>query len=259
MFQIINVVLIAITDILEKKSILRNVILTIRSTLFYPYGALWYLRACIIAILLLYYFIIKKKINIAIVISFILYVIGLLANSYYFLIEETALAKIIDIYLLIAVSNRNGLFVGFLFLGIGIWISNYKDRIYSKKLKYYSIVSFILTFLLYFLEVSYIFGKTVMSGDYFFFLPFVAINLFLFLTTVDINISHYFSKICRKISTSIYLIHRPVISLLNIVMLVNGKDIDPTNLFVFVISISFIIILLVYRNENSKCYNLLTL
>lgn len=88
----------------------------LKDVIFYPWDALWFILALIVAIGLEYFFLKKKKIKLALSIGIILYCICLLGNSYYFLLEGTPLQNIMDGYIQIFETTRNGLFEAFQFL-----------------------------------------------------------------------------------------------------------------------------------------------
>ena len=100
--------------------IVSTIILLLKKVVFYPWGALWYVLALIIAILLLSFFYSKKKYYLPIIIGSFLYIFALLCNSYYFVTaSNSVLRSIIDNYMNIFISARNGIFVGLLFVAIG--------------------------------------------------------------------------------------------------------------------------------------------
>ena len=115
------------------KSLLSTLRILIRTILFYPYGALWFVQACIIGVLLLYPFLKKDKLKLAITIGVFLYGFALVCNNYSFLIENTPLEKIITAYLDNFISARNGLFTGFVSIALGILCSQIYEKFSLKK------------------------------------------------------------------------------------------------------------------------------
>ena len=67
--------------------------------LFYPRGALWYVAACMIGVLLLVPFLKEKKLNVALCIGVILYGFLLICNNYFFLINNTRIELFVNFYL----------------------------------------------------------------------------------------------------------------------------------------------------------------
>lgn len=100
--------------------------LWVQHMLFYPYGAMWYVQACIVGLLLLRSFCFKPEkgaaasLNLALFCGLPLYGWALLCNNYYFVSQALGIDKYVDLYMSIFVSARNGLFLGFLYLALGI-------------------------------------------------------------------------------------------------------------------------------------------
>lgn len=90
----------SINYILIGKRVIKIFLRHIRSVVFYPKGALWYIQACLVGV-----WIIPAGI--------ILYIFALICNSYNFLVYDTKIGKMVDLLLLIIHSARNGLFYGF--------------------------------------------------------------------------------------------------------------------------------------------------
>lgn len=95
----------------------------IRHVLFYPYGAMWFVQACIVGAWMLYPFLKRKKNGLALLAGGVLYSWALLCNTYYFLAQKVGWDSAADSFLDWFLSARNGVFVGFFFLslGIGTW------------------------------------------------------------------------------------------------------------------------------------------
>lgn len=92
----------------------------VKNMLFYPYGAMWYIYACIVGALLLYPFLKRRKLGHALLIGALLYVWALLCNNYYFAAQGLGIDRWVKRYMELFVSGRNGLFVGAFWLALGI-------------------------------------------------------------------------------------------------------------------------------------------
>lgn len=92
----------------------------VKHVLFYPYGAMWFVQACIMGAWILFPFLKRGKIDVALLVSGILYSWALLCNNYYFLAEDLGLAGTVNTYMNLFISARNGVFVGPFFLALGI-------------------------------------------------------------------------------------------------------------------------------------------
>lgn len=114
-FSVINIVqniILMVHNGRARKEILVDVL---KSIVFYPYGGLWFVWACIIAVLLLYPFLKHKKWNVAIVVGVVLYGFAMLCSSYTFVVDETVAKNIVEEYLSIFQSYKNGLLIGLIF------------------------------------------------------------------------------------------------------------------------------------------------
>lgn len=133
-------------------------------------------------------------------------------NTYYFLIEGTIFQKIVDKYLEICISARNGIFVGILFLWIGIvmarWIKN-KEAMIDYKL----VIICIICFLFYLIEVSYTYGKHVADDSALFIMHvFLLPILIALMLKYDINYTSFIREL-RGLSMCIYFTHRCFINI----------------------------------------------
>lgn len=185
--------------------------------IFYPYGALWYVQASIIGALLLYPFIKKNKILLALFVGGFLYVFALLANNYYFVVRDGFFGDCVEKYLSLCISGRNGLFVGFFFLALGIM----SEQIYSKfkdKSNKFLICLSVFT-VLYIAEVYLIwkFALPFVKDDGALYISHLLFIPALFLTTVAYskNIVIKKSVTYRNLSTGMYFLHRPILWFVN--------------------------------------------
>ena len=87
----------------------------------YPVGALWFVFALIIAVIIIYPFQKKRNgLNICLFAGVCLYSFALICNNYYFIVIDTPLQSIIDSYLHFFVSARNGIFIGIVYVSLGM-------------------------------------------------------------------------------------------------------------------------------------------
>jgi surface polysaccharide O-acyltransferase-like enzyme len=229
-----------------------------RAILYYPYGALWYIQASIVAICLLYFFIKKNAINWALPIGILLYMFALVANTYYFLIEGTALEGIVDIYLNKYVSARNGLFVGFLFVGLGIWVSNNIIYLQRKKNIKYAGFCFIISYMTLIAEVSFTYSKNV-TDDNSMFISFIVLipSILVLLTCIKSNINNKNSILLRNLSTGMYFLHRAILSCIVIICMIIGQTISSLFTFIVVYILCLLICLISYKYEIKLLVKLL--
>lgn len=243
-----NVVLMLMNDI-APKDIIINVI---RSIIFYPYGALWFIWACIVGTLLLYPFIRKGKLsNVAIFIGLILYCFSLLCSSYKSVTDSTFLQPIIDNYLKIFISHQNGVLTGFLFLGIGIKCAEIVKKYTIDNTKV--LVLFLVAYLSIWIEKSLLKILFECGNEANYVLSFVfAIPLLVILVAnMHCEIPTKISITLRHLSTGMYFLHRPIIFFVEILSLSNFLE------FIIVTCISFFICIVTYKLKPKYIYNLL--
>ena len=246
-FEPISLILIAIIYVREGGSISYITLRLIQSILFYPYGALWYIQAMIIGVWMLYYFVLRKnKIKYGGLIGGPLFLIALICNSYYFVVEDSLFGKVVDFCLEITVSARNGIFYGFFVLWIGM-ISYY---FYEKKhitIKY-AIIGFIICYLLYLNEIRLLIDKT-MKDDGSIFLMSIPVAFFLLLISVNYKTTSKKTIILRNLSTGVYLLHRPLLYILTIMKMVCPITIGHEVQFFLVAGSAVLICLFIYKKN----------
>lgn len=238
-FEPISLLLKIVEWISIGSSILVITLKSVRSVLFYPMGALWYMQAVIIAVVVLIPLIKRKKEFWAIPFGILGYAFALLANRYYFLIADTFVADIVDIYLYIFVSARNGLFVGVIYITIGLLISKY-EYWFEKNIKLVRTVC-LLSMLLYVFE-GYCLRNHIGVDDnalYIMHLLFVP-SLFIVAINPIVKIKAN-TKLFRNLSTSVYLLHSPV---LMCVQMIHGLFGDAIATYWITVVAAFILIMI---------------
>lgn len=137
-FGVINCIIAYVSNDAEDTAPLKNVADIIRHIIFYPYGALWFLQASLIGALLLYPLLKKNMLGFGLCLGFLLYIPALICNNYYFVTVGSDVQDAVNLYVKYFISARNGLFVGFFMITLGVWTSKiflkYQDRIKSTPL-----------------------------------------------------------------------------------------------------------------------------
>lgn len=204
-----------IDDAIGGLGIWDSLIQLIQYILFYPRGALWYVWASIIGMLMLYPFMRKKKLLLALPLGAALFMVGLLANNYYFIADGSPWLKpIVDGYLEICLVSNNAPFVGFVFLLIGMLICEYYEKITERiSFKGGLFLLFISCALLIY-EDSFLKSKANSIGDGAFYLSqLVYVPAVFYLTTrfKRPRISRELSTTAKNLSTGIYFLHVPIL------------------------------------------------
>lgn len=249
-FEIVNIILEFIKYFMDGQSLswmLEDMILHI---LFYPYGALWYVQASLIGAFILSK--VYKKLNLALIMGLFLYMFALLCNNYYFLIENRpVISSIIDTYMSIFISGRNGLFFGFFFLALGAKCR----QLEKKKITFLMLIPVIL---IYIAEIFCIRSLTHIDDGALFITYIVLIPmLFLYIKNISVPFSEQFCLLLRKLSTGIYYLHRPILSLMAIMSKLTHFYVSLPAKVIITIICSVIICLISYRKNNSLISRLL--
>ena len=216
----------------------------IKKIIFYPWGALWYILAVIVSVVIMIPFIKKSKIKIAVILGIVLYFFALICNNYYFLVENTFIEVIVNKYMQLCISARNGIFVGLLFVSIGIWLSENINKIKPSK----AITVFVISYFILFIEILIVYGKKTLDDNALFisFITLIPSLLTILLMCSKNTKVNWNTKVLRNYSTGIYLIHSPII---NILYLANIK-LNCYESFIIVITLSLLMLTILYKVDN---------
>lgn len=175
---------------------------------FYPYGAMWYVQACIVGALLLYPFLKRKKLNLALAVGALLYGWALLCNNYYFLAQSLGIAPWVERYMALFISGRNGLFVGFFWLALGIkTFELYQKGPNPQRLRW----TLLLAAILYGVEIYLLRGQRYLDDRALYIVQTALVPLlFLNVLTIPLPASRGASLSMRRAATWLYFSHRLV-------------------------------------------------
>lgn len=191
------------------RSIMRNLLEMFRRFfLVGSYIQLWYLLATAVAVTGLYLcagVVGLRDWNLA-VLAAVLYIMGVFGNSYRLLFEHTpVIAEGIRQYLRLFITARNGIFFGFPMITAGYLIAEHKKEICRHSYWIWTAVFFLLMYLEVYL-LKHVIGAS--SHDMYFLMPAVSVSLFLSILFISVPSGYaQMGKICRRLSTWIFLIH----------------------------------------------------
>ncbi|MBR3319638.1 acyltransferase [Candidatus Saccharibacteria bacterium] len=216
--------------------------------IFYPWGAMWYVAALMVAICLVIPFYKKNKLKNAVIIGGLLYLVGLLFNTYYFVAEGTSLQRIVDAILQIASSMRNGLFEGLFFVSAGMYIGqrDHEKKTISKKK---NLIILITSYLLLIAEI-FLTRKLLHADDHSLFISFIIVipSLFIFLSQLPPLRRKIDTKILRNYSSGIYFSHRFVLGIITLLL--------PTSSPLLYFSLTMLVVVsglaIFYKIDNEK-------
>ena len=179
-------------------------------------------------------------------------------NSYYFLVNGIWLQKIVDLYLKITTSARNGVFVGFIFIGIGVCLAKYKEKLQEKRGQIVCLIVMIVSYIILIGEVIFIRGKKT-ADDHSLLLSFLLLipSMVWVMLCFNVHIKREYAILCRNLSAGIYYLHRGMLSIITLFSLVWGIKVNSLVSFVIVIIISSLLCLSVYKLKKEPFYRLL--
>ena len=214
-FSVVWILQMLIDNALGHVGVWETVLRLAQSILFYPRGELGYVWASIIGVLMLYPFLKRKKLLLALPIGLALFAAGLLANNYYFAAAKSPWLKTaVDAYLKVCLVSNNGPFVGFVFLLIGMLISERYDWIVEHVNLVVSLIVLILSCVCLFFEDSFLQGQANSIGDGAFYLSQLIYVPAVFCLTTRIpcpHLSKTISTTAKNLSTGIYFLHVPLL------------------------------------------------
>ncbi len=212
-------------------------------------SVMWFVGALIISIFIISLLNNKKKLQVGLKAAVILYGIGLLFNTYAFLINNDYFGFLYNFLVGNFGNNSNFLFEGFLFVGIGYYLEKYykKDNNKTK-----NIIFLILGIILLVVETIVIKKNLASIVNYEYFLAHLLVVPALFNILVDININIK-TNIIRKLSSYIYYFHYAVIIILILInSLYPNHILNNSTYFYLITIICTILYSLVFLKINKK-------
>ncbi len=228
------------------------IVITIRAVA-YPPHAMWYISASIIgAIILTFVVRFKRWPIIWAVYSIFTYSFVLLCTNYIFLVDGTVFKDLyLHEYFRFFCSARNGVFLAPVYMGMGfILCKQHVIEWISKNKKIIMAIALIGTVMLFF-EATLLFERSYADDrshfvSYLILIPSIASISLMW----DIKLPLPYMTL-RKLSTSIYFLHYPVLKLLNLLFpIIESVSYGNIILFVLTVSISIGIALLIYASKN---------
>lgn len=250
-FEIITVIQSIITQNLNGSSPFSITINVIQQIIFNPYGALWFVQALIVSAILIYPILKHKNgVNICIVIGVVLYCFALICNSYFFIVEGTPLQSVVEKYIYYCITARNGVFMGIIFMSLGMKCFDIHNSILKSPAKKKLIIPFMIAaWAVYCLEIVVLHINHAKSIDesslfisHLLLVPLLLLSSVLYSVGIPQNISVYL----RNLSTGMYFLHRPI---LWFVVLWSDNVIVT---FLIVVLVSFAICSISYKIDSKR-------
>lgn len=214
-FLAIWIVQVLIDDMIQRIDGSEAAISLVQEMLFFPGGVLWYVWASIFGVLMLCPFVKRHKLMLALPLGAALFAVGLLANNYYFVTDSSNwLKSLVDAYLRIFLVSNNALFVGFVFLTIGMLMAEHYDKLVLAIRTIPALFILAASVCLLFLEFSFIRSKAVSVGDGAFYLSQLVYVPTVFFLTTKLKCPHLDPKrirLSKNLSTGVYFLHASVL------------------------------------------------
>ncbi len=214
------------------------------------YAQLWYLNALMIAVAIVSFFLYKKiKTRNIIAIASILFFIGLLGDSWFGVIVPLKtitpqIWELLKIVQLVIVTTRNGLFVGFFFVALGMMIAGHKRAVKMNK----AVIAAIVSMLFLFMEI-YLCKNSGLANGYNIYLFQAPTILFAFYIISNIELKECRAyKLMRMASSLIFYMHMWVYKIIYQIMKhLFGDGIKSPIIFVGTFIVTLLISLLIIR------------
>ncbi len=163
---------------------------------------LWYLLAALVgSMLLIISYNNDRSLRIFLVLSFIVYCIGVLGNSYLTIVNNRYFYSYIEMFL----TTRNGIFFAPCFFAIGgvCWRIYHSGRIIKPVVLWVLIV---ISYVIFIIEVTFVKQNvpTTLDTSMYFSLPFLVGPIAMVLISKEVNFNNINGKIFRDSSTRIY-------------------------------------------------------
>ena len=109
------------------------------------YYHLWFLPALMFAVAAVYLLVMKIGVKKTVLISFVLYLIGMSGNLYADILAQIpGISTAYDAYVNLFVTTRNGLFFGMIFVSLGCFSTLYQTKLETNQISIYSAIAFVL-------------------------------------------------------------------------------------------------------------------
>lgn len=240
----------------DKKGIVHAILVYTRDIIFTGCGHLWYLNALIVAVIIVA-FLLYKKIHPGKIILFaaFLYFIGLFAQSWFgFIVPLRELTptfwNILKLLKNIIVTTRDGLFEGFFFVSMGMYLAFFNVRIKKKR----ALIGLGLSMILMLLELFILqYNHYIRAYDMYFFLVPATFFFFCFILQVELPNSAVY-KTLRILSALIFYSHPLIKNIVSKVLLITYEPLLESGLpFLLTLFITIIFSLAIIKlSELSK-------
>lgn len=213
-------------------------------------SVMWFVGSLIISSIILMHIKKKKTLQLSILIFSGLFIIGLLFNTYSFVLKNGYFYFLYNFLVSNFGNNSNFIFVGYIFTAIGFYFSRYGiPKIFDSSYKRVLFLIFFSVFLVF--EVCTVKNHldVVTNYEYFFSHLFLIPVIFVSLSKINLNIN---TKFIRDLSTNIYYNHYIVIYILLFINNIYPKGLLVNNIVFYICTIIISIIISIIINKIKK-------
>lgn len=178
--------------------------------------SLWYIPAIVFAVVLVGIFLKKDWIKGLISLSILVYIIGLLGDSYFGIIKNTSIEGVINIYNNIFINTRNGITFSVPFVTLGALIAKGVIKIRKKYINIY-LIGFSILFVVEACLLNL--NNIPIDTNMYISLVLLVPVIFVWLLNMNVQISERTSNILREMSLWVYCVHETIM----IALMIYGK------------------------------------
>ena len=213
-------------------------------------SVMWYVGALICSAVVLLHMNTKKKLKKSIVVAFVLYLIGLLFNTYSFLLQGTYFQPFLNFLISEFNNNSNFVFLGYFYFSLGYYIAKYNNENINSHLVIKMFI-FIFSFVLLTFETRLVRSHLDIVVNYEYYLAHILIIPLL------LNFSVLFTGklqtgILRNLSKYIYYFHYLIIYVFIFLNKYNDNQIMNNNIKFYLYTVIGTIILSLLYIEIKK-------
>lgn len=211
------------------------------------YYHLWFLPGLIVATTIIYFLLLKMKCEKIFIIAFILYIVGMLINVYGdFLMNIPILSTLLNLYLTIFATARNGLFFGCVYVFMGYLFARREFK-FNHNIKI-NLALLLLSFILLILEAYMIRYLGYMNDLTSMYITLIPCTYYLFILLLGIKSCEKANLQIRNSGTLLYFSHCYFAFIMGLIPLIRNNSLIY---FSFVLLFSFLFIL-VYLKLSKK-------
>ncbi len=219
------------------------------------WGIAWFMGALLVSAIILYFMNNKNKLKKSLIIAFIIYIVGLLFNTYNFVLINHGFPNLYNFLLGTFGNNSNYIFEGYLFFGLGYYIEKHLKKVdTTPRCIWY--ISLIVGLLVLFFEVKIVRQHLDVVTNYEYYLAHIILIPSIFIVAKNSMLNSKISfdtKIFRNLSIYLFFIHSYVLELLLLYRNYNKGTFLDTNIGIYLsVCVVTLLISFIYNYHCTK-------